>query len=256
MKITGSILAGAGAVACVLTTGAATAATVSLTNVTGQTYQTLYDGFLPGVQRIVEDFAGEATPGGFNVTVVPAAQNRTTGNSITTPVGTFAGIGGTGGGTSVTGNPAQIQIRAGNNAGRFNVLNSDGNFLDSNDTEGFSWTIENTYDGRLRGMSAFITDPNDAGKRLTASLLNDGTEVFTQMFENSLVNGRVLHLTADFTGVTWTTAVFKFDMGGINDGIGLSNATLHVSEVPLPAAGWMLLAGIGGLAALRRRQKA
>lgn len=28
-----------------------------------------------------------------------------------------------------------------------------------------------------------------------------------------------------------------------------------ISEVPLPAAGWMLLAGIGGMAALRRRQK-
>jgi hypothetical protein len=29
-----------------------------------------------------------------------------------------------------------------------------------------------------------------------------------------------------------------------------------VNVVPFPAAGWILLAGIGGLAALRRRQKA
>lgn len=40
----------------------------------------------------------------------------------------------------------------------------------------------------------------------------------------------------------------------------LSNITFFdssgVSEVPLPAAGWMLIAGVGGLAAMRRRRKA
>jgi len=45
---------------------------------------------------------------------------------------------------------------------------------------------------------------------------------------------------------------------------GLSHATIYYngtpvpppSAVPLPAAGWMLLAGLGGIAALRRRRKA
>lgn len=43
---------------------------------------------------------------------------------------------------------------------------------------------------------------------------------------------------------------------------GFGNAISHVSfydtglgVIPLPAAGWMLLAGIGGMAALRRRKK-
>jgi hypothetical protein len=31
---------------------------------------------------------------------------------------------------------------------------------------------------------------------------------------------------------------------------------VDVSPVPLPAAGWMLLAGLGGIAAMRRRTKA
>jgi hypothetical protein len=31
--------------------------------------------------------------------------------------------------------------------------------------------------------------------------------------------------------------------------------SIAVSPVPLPAAGWMLLAGIGGIVALRRRAK-
>ena len=30
----------------------------------------------------------------------------------------------------------------------------------------------------------------------------------------------------------------------------------YISAVPLPAAGWMLLAGIGGLVAMRRRARA
>ena len=30
----------------------------------------------------------------------------------------------------------------------------------------------------------------------------------------------------------------------------------HMSAVPLPAAGWMLIAGLGGLAAMKRRKKA
>ncbi|MEO9576479.1 MAG: VPLPA-CTERM sorting domain-containing protein [Tateyamaria sp.] len=33
-------------------------------------------------------------------------------------------------------------------------------------------------------------------------------------------------------------------------------ASIHTTPVPLPAAGWMLLAGVGGLAAMRRRKKA
>ncbi|WP_433989198.1 hypothetical protein SuNHUV7_35170 (plasmid) [Pseudoseohaeicola sp. NH-UV-7] len=62
-----------------------------------------------------------------------------------------------------------------------------------------------------------------------------------------------------------TFAAYRFDNGlnGIlsfftpNDS-GLSNYVIagrNPSPVPLPAAGWMLLAGVGGLAAMRRRKK-
>lgn len=42
------------------------------------------------------------------------------------------------------------------------------------------------------------------------------------------------------------------------DGLGNDNftvASIDVSAVPLPAAGWMLLASIGGIAAMKRRKK-
>lgn len=248
----------AGALALALSTGGALAATVNFTQVTSG-FQTAYDAFLPGLDRIVENFAGAATPGGNNVPVNAAAQMRTAGNSFSSPVGTFAGLGGTGSGQSVTGTASQIQIRSGNNHGRLDVLNPGGNFLDSNDTRGFSWTIQNTFGGLLRGVSAFITDPNDAGRRLTATLLNDGVEVFRRELTTALGNGTIWHLTADFTGIDWTTAVFSFDMRGTNDGIGISNATLHVAPIPLPAAGLLLIGGLGALAgagAAKRRKRA
>lgn len=48
------------------------------------------------------------------------------------------------------------------------------------------------------------------------------------------------------------------DAGGDNPGFdgGFDVAGVQVQPVPLPAAGWLMLAGFGGLAALRRRKQA
>jgi hypothetical protein len=60
-----------------------------------------------------------------------------------------------------------------------------------------------------------------------------------------------------------STSTFGGDVVGLAFGIGAIGSNdeftvsgLTVSEVPLPAAGWMLLAGMGGLAAMKRRKKA
>jgi hypothetical protein len=59
-----------------------------------------------------------------------------------------------------------------------------------------------------------------------------------------------------------TTSPLSFDFFGVrfqsvaeNGGFG-GSTSFEGSAIPLPAAGWMLLAGIGGLAAMRRRKKA
>ncbi len=239
-----------------LSVGVASAATVSFTNVTGDDYQQVSNDFLPNIGRIVENFDGDATPGGTDIPVDPDAQARTAGNSITTDVGTFAGLGGTGSGDSVTGEGDQIQIRSGENFGRFNPLVEGGNFLDSNDTLGFSWTIQNTFGGLLRGFSAFITDPNDSGGQLTVSMFANGDSIFSQTLVGNPGDGSVWFLAADVTGVVWDTVVFNFSKNQINDGIGIAGATLHV--IPLPAPALLLLSGMGifgGAAALKRRRE-
>lgn len=50
--------------------------------------------------------------------------------------------------------------------------------------------------------------------------------------------------------------IFSFGADAIDDKFRLKIATVEkMSPVPLPAAGWMLIAGMGGLAVMRRRKK-
>jgi hypothetical protein len=56
----------------------------------------------------------------------------------------------------------------------------------------------------------------------------------------------------------FTTAVFETERrGGFVGDMGMDDVYVSgsVAPIPLPAAGWMLLAGLGGLGVLRRRQK-
>lgn len=84
-------------------------------------------------------------------------------------------------------------------------------------------------------------------------------------FDGSLtVNGTVYDFTtppaSGSFGIGTLTGVVTFVLDA-TDGVFPNNpdevATwdLELSKVPLPAAGWMLFAGLGGLAALRRRKK-
>ena len=213
-----------------------------------------------------ENFDGAATEGsssggpGSGAAGDTDAVARTAGNVFDSDangagVGVFRGLGGTGNGLSAIEGGTEIQIRKGNNFGRINVLDPGGNFLDSNDTEGFSWEFGN-FDG-LREAAAFITDPNDNGGLLRVDLEIDGDTVWGGSIADSVPGDSRWLLTADLTGIAgdWTSAKFIFT-SAVNDGIGISNATL--SAIPLPAPILMLLSGIGVLGGIswRKRQSA
>ena len=239
--------------------------------------QQAFNDFLPTSLRITENFDGAATLGGApGGTTGTAATNRTATNAISTSVGLFEGLGGLGAGTTPVNDGSNIQVRSGNVGGRFNVLaNPDAlnqaeiggaqtNFLDSNDTFGFTWTITNVWGSNFRGLQAFITDPNDVGGNLTVTMANG--DIFSQNIRdllalnenaparqpgnpNRAIDGSIWHLTAMFED-DWDSLVFTFKKDNLNDGFAISNASISV--IPLPAPVLMLLAGIGGLIGVRR----
>lgn len=53
----------------------------------------------------------------------------------------------------------------------------------------------------------------------------------------------------------YTGSMFLLGATGDHDDWKFKGVKVDVSPVPLPAAGWMLLAGLGGLAAMKRRKK-
>lgn len=63
--------------------------------------------------------------------------------------------------------------------------------------------------------------------------------------------------TYNFAG-TYFGSMFLIGATGSNDDFKLKAVSVdyEVAAVPLPAAGWMLVAGLGGIAALKRRRKA
>jgi hypothetical protein len=65
----------------------------------------------------------------------------------------------------------------------------------------------------------------------------------------------VHNAVGDSIGKTVSVKVSNVQLAG-DGGDGGLGGTANISAVPLPAAGWMLLAGLGGIAVMRRRAKA
>ncbi|MDB5661592.1 MAG: sorting protein [Cypionkella sp.] len=87
---------------------------------------------------------------------------------------------------------------------------------------------------------------------LTVNSSKGGSVVLTEAVYGKNNDGNFYNLLGNalFTDVEWVTFT-NSGKGNVRvDDIGTPAA------VPLPAAGWLMIAGLGGLAALRRKRKA
>lgn len=114
----------------------------------------------------------------------------------------------------------------------------------SSGTEKYTLAITNTRDGWL-GLfpRADVIGPN----------LTTGPLQFAGLPDNLGGGVTVLGYSWSFSGAgSFAAGKWSNPEGGT----AVATLVANVNVVPLPAAGWMLLAGLGGLGAMRRRKKA
>jgi hypothetical protein len=154
---------------------------------------------------------------------------------------------------------AELAIRDGNVYGRESTTAiltgnaGDDMFLDSNDTFGMKWLVN--VGSAFNKLIFTLTDASDQGAllRITSNL---GGLVQFQSQQNA--NKQII--IVDFGGYVNSAEILmtNFFSNGqtkkINDGFSVDD--IAVSAVPLPAPAFMLIAGLAGLAAMRRKRAA
>lgn len=175
---------------------------------------------------------------------------------IDTSVGTFKGLG-SGSGASQVAPTSGIVVRTSSPPpfGRFNVTPGGANWLDSNDFSGIFWTVMTPPGTSLTRLAFLLTDVDDVGPVLFKIVAN-GTSL-TQTTVNrpapaNLGNNALILVTMLFSAPTDDVTIELIN--GSGDGFGIDG--IRMAAVPLPAGGLLLLAGLGGLALLRRSRRA
>jgi hypothetical protein len=183
------------------------------------------------------------------------------GASLTSKVGSFTGLGGTGTGTTCKNlNPngdnctnIALQFDPDLN-GQGNILPDDGQWaINAADTLGVEWNA--SLGGReFTSLFFAIRDATDQGAKLTVAAGGQSVE-FTALLNggNRLGNNNEQIVFVDFGGAV-DSALITMTNNRNNDSFSIDGAA--ITPVPLPAAGWLMIAGLGGLAALRRRKRA
>ncbi|WP_300013796.1 choice-of-anchor K domain-containing protein [uncultured Roseobacter sp.] len=103
--------------------------------------------------------------------------------------------------------------------------------------------------------------PNPTGDRILTYRWDDYGLDIPYLLSGSLrIDGFSFALVGNTSGETWSESEYgsglKFNWTNKENNWSKLAIYAEVSQVPLPAAGWMLIAAVGGLGAMRRKRKA
>lgn len=220
---------------------------------------------LAGAQQARKDFLAANTVSNLHVETfenTPAWNGHSgTTNPQHTNVGSFTSITdlGHGAGHSAINGGKGLEVRKDNSMpwGRFNadelVGGLGGQWLDSNDTKGMTWEIADL--GKFNALSFFLIDAADVGAKFSTQV---GDTLYLNLLgaDGRTKNGNIQLVTILLDKAVDTLTVRLFN-DRLNDGFGVDGAMVaRVAPVPVPPAAALLVTGLLGLGALRRRRGA
>lgn len=237
----------AGAAALVLAAQTASAASMTISDFSTAGYNSDLSGFT----RVVSQDFENASVG-------------MVGGGLSTNVGNFSVYGkGVGSGGTVTragffNDGTELAIREGNVYGRVGTTQAlTGNramdqYLDSNDTFGIQFDAFLANGKTFNKIMFTVSDAAEFGTQLAINTSHGAAQILSRA-----VNGAKYSVLVDFGGFVDSASIslvhLKNGKPVINDGFSIDDVA--ISAVPLPASAFLLLAGLGGLGAVRRARK-